>query len=68
LIILCPFEDNENIEKKLLEKHLKSCPKAREINEMKAKPFYSERINFFNKEKIVVEEDQAALHSFDEEA
>ena len=48
LIVNCPFEENEIIEQKLLAKHLKKCPKAKEINEMKGEVFYTEGINFFN--------------------
>jgi len=56
LLVYCPFEENELIEQKLLAKHLKKCPKAKEINEMKAKPFYTEGVNFYNKKSAQKEE------------
>ena len=47
-MVVCPYEPKNMILKSELEAHLLNCPKKKELDEIRAKPWFKEGINFIN--------------------
>jgi hypothetical protein len=45
ILVVCPLEKNNYMPQGTLEKHLKTCPKAKQIKVTNSQPFYNPKVN-----------------------